>query len=256
MYETINGKHIQLTGTTLKLFATSSSKLADAIMSGADQGTCHMTPHFRANTDAVKLELIQFTLDTISSKELSKINAGMIVAVDDTIKSILQYIDRLYSIEIAQGGRKIREMFCLVCNLYDIKESDNHWGMTIELVEKILGGQVCVDFHASKDKSYEEIQKMTTAILAPGPSIEEFNAMSSRDKWKNSERVEGIWICPKCWQTLQDGPHAASPFAGTSIHCDNCHTMLTSRTGGGQNDPFNWVLDPMPEFPISQTKQG
>jgi len=72
----------------------------------------------------------------------------------------------------------------------------------------------------------------------------EFNNLSRSEKWKECKNQEGIWKCPKCGQTLYDGPKRASHYYGVSVHCDNCETELTRRTGGGQAEPFRWILFP------------
>ena len=74
-------------------------------------------------------------------------------------------------------------------------------------------------------------------------TVAEFNDLKSdRDKWKNWKDMKGDWLCGGCKGVLDDGPHCASPFSGASIHCNGCDFKLTRRTGGGQSDPFNWIL--------------
>ena len=48
--------------------------------------------------------------------------------------------------------------------------------------------------------------------------------------------------CPNCVTELDDGPKRASPFHGSSVCCGTCGAELTRRTGGGQMDPFKWIL--------------
>jgi hypothetical protein len=70
---------------------------------------------------------------------------------------------------------------------------------------------------------------------------DEFNKLSSRVKWDTWKEQEGTWHCPGC-DAQMNKPERASPFRGASVHCCNCDTELTCRTGGGQSDPFNWRL--------------
>jgi len=74
---------------------------------------------------------------------------------------------------------------------------------------------------------------------------EEFNDLtSSREKWDNWESLGGVlWRCPGCKAELSDGPYRASPFHGAEVCCSSCDTILTTRTGGGQSDPFRWVAE-------------
>ena len=73
-----------------------------------------------------------------------------------------------------------------------------------------------------------------------------FNKLTDREKWDafwdKSIKLKGTWHCPDCGEKVGGEPFRAEPFAGVSIHCGECDGMLTERTGGGQNDPFNWVL--------------
>lgn len=68
----------------------------------------------------------------------------------------------------------------------------------------------------------------------------EFNALTSRKKWDNYKKMSGIFICPNC--KYMDDPKMCSPFPGASMHCEECDYELTRRTGGGQSDPFGWIL--------------
>ncbi len=78
-------------------------------------------------------------------------------------------------------------------------------------------------------------------------NLSEFNALSDREKWdvfwkelKDDETLS--WHCKHCDAKDDNQPWRCSPFPGNSIHCPECDGELTSRTGGGQNDPFNWIL--------------
>ena len=69
-----------------------------------------------------------------------------------------------------------------------------------------------------------------------------FNNLRDREKWNTWKEQNGTWYCPECGVELKDGPNRASPFHRASVHCSDCEAMLTRRTGGGQLDPFNWIL--------------
>lgn len=76
---------------------------------------------------------------------------------------------------------------------------------------------------------------------------EKFNALSDREKWnifqKELEENKSLsWYCKHCGIEDDNSPWHASPFSESSVHCGNCEGELTRRTGGGQSDPFNWIL--------------
>ena len=75
------------------------------------------------------------------------------------------------------------------------------------------------------------------------PTTGTFNTLRNREKWDTWKDQSGKWKCPGCKAELTDGPHRASPFTGCSIHCEACDYELSHRTGGGQNDPFEWILE-------------
>ena len=70
----------------------------------------------------------------------------------------------------------------------------------------------------------------------------DFNKLPVRKKWNTWKDQQGTWYCPQCLTELGDGPNRASPFHGSSVHCGACDKELTRRTGGGQSDPFEWIL--------------
>lgn len=74
---------------------------------------------------------------------------------------------------------------------------------------------------------------------------EKFNKLTDREKWTVlwKGRTKGKWLCKKCKGVLDDGPLRSSPFHDASRHCGHCNYELTRRTGGGQNDPFGWILE-------------
>lgn len=84
-------------------------------------------------------------------------------------------------------------------------------------------------------------------IMSPN----QFNELKDSEKWTTlmlnaswSKYIimNGTWHCKHCGEIDEIGPHRASPFSGASVHCGNCDGELTRRTGGGQNDSFNWEL--------------
>jgi len=67
---------------------------------------------------------------------------------------------------------------------------------------------------------------------------ESFNKLSDRDKWEIYPILKNkvTWYC-RCG-TKQKIVHAGVNI----ICCKYCDRELTRRTGGGQNNPFNWVF--------------
>ena len=79
-------------------------------------------------------------------------------------------------------------------------------------------------------------------------TIEKFNNLTDREKWDalwsgGALLLGGTWHCKHCGEELENEmPYRAQPFSGASVCCGDCDGELTRRTGGGQNDPFNWIL--------------
>ena len=71
-----------------------------------------------------------------------------------------------------------------------------------------------------------------------------FNSLPRGQKWNTWKEQKGRWACKHCGAIMDDGPNHPSPFHGASVHCGECDGVLTRRTGGGQLDPFEWVLVP------------
>ena len=88
---------------------------------------------------------------------------------------------------------------------------------------------------------------------APG-CCSAFNALPADQKWVQWKSESGTWTCKHCGTVLSDGPSRARPFRGSSVCCDECDGELTRRTGGGQNDPFNWVL--LPNVPLQSSPEA
>lgn len=74
---------------------------------------------------------------------------------------------------------------------------------------------------------------------------ETFNKLRSREKWSqwfaNKKAYKGRFSCRYCGN--RSDPERCQPFPGHTMHCGNCNEELSRRTGGGQGDPFGWVLD-------------
>ena len=68
-----------------------------------------------------------------------------------------------------------------------------------------------------------------------------FNKLQPRNKWELWQAQFGVWTCGHCGAET-DSPYRASPFPSCRIVCGECDGVLTRRTGGGQSDPFGWVL--------------
>ncbi len=78
------------------------------------------------------------------------------------------------------------------------------------------------------------------------PLESSFNTLTYSQKWKLWTSQHGLWKCHECEAIMSDRPNRAPPFPGSSVHCGECNAELTRRTGGGQSDPFGWVLIPTP----------
>ena len=94
-------------------------------------------------------------------------------------------------------------------------------------------------------KRIETCKKVLHLIKIGKFSAQEFNTLDSQLKWDiaNSKLLKNIeWCCDKCGLSQGKIPPHASIFDGTSTHCSECDNMLTCRTGGGQNNPFNMTF--------------
>lgn len=71
-----------------------------------------------------------------------------------------------------------------------------------------------------------------------------FSKFKDNLKWEICNYIKNvIWCCKHCKAEItRKIPDRASPFSGRSIHCSNCGSELTYRTGGGMNDPFNYTF--------------
>lgn len=79
----------------------------------------------------------------------------------------------------------------------------------------------------------------------------DFDKLSSRKKWDIWEKMLNVeWVCNKCHiahktdgsMNCWDGKKPVS--AGMDIiECGYCGNVLTHRTNGGQNNPFEWTFE-------------
>ena len=117
------------------------------------------------------------------------------------------------------------------------------------VVNAIKDGEVYESIH---EELYDALVNLTIKITgyeekAPNPDEVAFNAMNDRDKWTAywdcyKDRKDIEWRCKGCGYVDPDKPTRSQPFHGCSIHCDRCDYELTRRTGGGQGDPFGWMM--------------
>lgn len=69
----------------------------------------------------------------------------------------------------------------------------------------------------------------------------DFCRLSNKEKWSKAKTLKNVvWCCAECGETVDNGKLPEKEFMG-EICCGNCDATLTRRTGGGQNDPFNWI---------------
>jgi hypothetical protein len=68
-------------------------------------------------------------------------------------------------------------------------------------------------------------------------SLSQFQGLPDKQKWEIFESLLNIeWTCPECGNVM-DKPHTVIQGG---LFCSHCDELLTKRTGGGQNNPFNW----------------
>lgn len=113
----------------------------------------------------------------------------------------------------------------------------------INEVRAFTAGRLSQNFELINDKANEALAKIKTRGEGEEKTIqkvEPFNDLRSNDKWDQWKAQKGSFICPNCENKSK--PERCSPFPGTTIHCGICDQELSRRTGGGQNDPFGWIL--------------
>lgn len=74
----------------------------------------------------------------------------------------------------------------------------------------------------------------------------EFEKLSNNDKWRviwDKQITDVLWCCASCRVVIDNGKTPTSMFGGER-YCGNCESLLTRRTGGGQNMPCNYTFIP------------
>jgi hypothetical protein len=83
------------------------------------------------------------------------------------------------------------------------------------------------------------LMKLKSGRMTPG----EFKILDRREKWDLARQMKNVmWCCDKCGLEQGKKVPIAPFFSGDSTHCSGCDQMLTMRTGGGQNNPFNYTF--------------
>lgn len=71
----------------------------------------------------------------------------------------------------------------------------------------------------------------------------DFNSMLHRTKWKLWKKVMDVkWVCNQCHTDNPEFIVEVQSAGFDSIECPWCGNVLTHRTNGGQNNPFNWTF--------------
>jgi len=110
---------------------------------------------------------------------------------------------------------------------------------TLEEMSEAVSG-IMAD--AMVKSAQDGVERMVGFVIAKNNHKEDFNSLTSREKWDTYKEAVGVWKCPKCQNLIPEGPQRCSPFPGASILCEECDCELTRRTGGGQSDPFEYRL--------------
>ena len=82
----------------------------------------------------------------------------------------------------------------------------------------------------------------------------EFSKLNNNDKWDviwSNDIVDVLWCCASCGSVVDDGKRPTSMFGG-SRYCGECDSLLTRRTGGGQNMPCNYTFIPNRQIKIKK----
>lgn len=94
-------------------------------------------------------------------------------------------------------------------------------------------------------KGYEHyVEAFVVGRKKPLRAID-FNAMPDRTKWNVVPKVKDVnWVCNRCNHSHPEIPDGETPkMAGMdTLECPWCDNILTHRTNGGQNNPFNWTF--------------
>lgn len=116
---------------------------------------------------------------------------------------------------------------------------------TIDLFTKFIKEKKVSNSDGRYTKRIDACKKVLHLIKINKFSPQEFNTLDARLKWDiaDSKLLKNIeWCCGKCGLSQGKIPPHASIFEGDSTHCSKCDNMLTKRTGGGQNNPFNMTF--------------
>lgn len=176
--------------------------------------------------------------------------------IERAISSALYYVDESHF----SNNNKVKELLLEAQNLH-VEDADAEFEKELEekypemikldlstlqeIVDKNLKwyeeGNNKLEFQLNRANIYKGfIEKISTGNFHAC----EFDVLSSREKWdiyKVLSKMKSItWHCPSCGseQTI----NTSEPFHGCGWECGECGCELTHRTGGGQNDPFNWTF--------------
>jgi hypothetical protein len=75
---------------------------------------------------------------------------------------------------------------------------------------------------------------------------EQFGKLTNNQKWEliwGNKITDVLWCCASCGHIVDGGLKPISLVAG-GRYCGNCDSLLTRRTGGGQNMPCNYTFIP------------
>lgn len=121
----------------------------------------------------------------------------------------------------------------------------NRFKETIRLFSSLMKKEQRPYLQQSYQRHIDDAEKILKLIKEDKMNPSEFDKLPARDKWDiaNSKLLKNvIWACNKCGLEQGKEPPHANIFAGDSVHCGKCNNMLTMRTGGGQNNPFNMTF--------------
>ncbi len=88
-------------------------------------------------------------------------------------------------------------------------------------------------------KYLHTVQEILSLLKTGGMTPEVFDKYSDRYKWDIARELKDVkWYCKHC-EIFQTDEMPEGMFMGERC-CSNCDGLLTKRTNGGQNDPFNY----------------
>ena len=83
---------------------------------------------------------------------------------------------------------------------------------------------------------------------------EKFDKFDNDKKWEaiwNKEIKDVLWCCDDCGEIIDNEKTPTSMATGIK-RCGNCDSLLTKRTGGGQNMPCNYTFIPNRKIKIEK----